>query len=321
MNGSASAGAQRARDGLLRANVVDIRRFSTHDGRGIRTTVFIKGCSLACGWCQNPETIRPRLGPVFFAKKCIDCGLCLPLSRNGEMTRGPDGMVAHLEVEGEWEELAAVCPTGAIALNGRSYTVDELVDVVMADRAFFGHGGGVTLSGGEPLLVPHFAAAVFARLRDRGIHTAVETALNVRTEFVLEAAPLVDQFFADLKIIDPEDHRRWTGHTNERILDNLRVLLTSPWRDRVIVRTPLIPGVTATDENIAGIAGFITDLYPDVHYELLNYNPLAIAKYELVTGHSFLFTEQTNPKRYTAQQMEHFRRIAADAGVRNLVED
>lgn len=301
----------------LRANVVDIRRFSTHDGDGIRTTVFLKGCPLACAWCQNPETIEPRLGPVFFPDKCIDCGLCLKASHHGEMTRQDGRIVAHLDVDSDWHTVVDSCPTGAIAFNGRSYTVEGLVEEVMADAAFFGHGGGVTLSGGEPLFLPHFARAVLGELKRRGVHTAVESALNVRTEWVLEALPVVDQFYADMKIFDSRQHERWIGRPNDLIKANIAALLRSPYRDRVIVRTPLIPRVCATDENIAAIAEFVSKFDRYVKYELLNFNPLAVAKYELLPGKEFMFTKQENPRRFTNEEMARFVEVARRAGAVN----
>lgn len=306
--------------GLLAANVVDIRRFSTHDGDGIRTTIFLKGCSLACQWCQNPETIEARIGPVFLPGKCIDCGRCVELANQGEAWVGPDGRV-KVDVSvaaADWLAQVNTCPTGAIAFNGVRYTVAELVEVALRDRVFFGRGGGVTLSGGEPLFLPHFAAALLAALKAEGVSTAIETALNVRTEFLLEALPHTDLILADCKILDPIAHRRFTGHDNRLILENLRVLLTGERRDDVIVRTPLIPGATATTQNIAAIAGFISELYPQVRYELLNYNPLAAAKYDLLPR-EFLFARDENPAPYSPLELRSFEEVARRAGVKALV--
>lgn len=305
----------------LAANVVDIRRFSTHDGAGIRTTIFLKGCSLACQWCQNPETLDARLGPVFFRSKCIDCLRCVDIATHGEASVDADGQVS-VDVtvpDADWLAQVNSCPTGAIAFNGVRHTVAELVDIAQRDRVFFGREGGVTLSGGEPLFMPHFAAALLAALKAAGINTAVETALNVRTEFLLEALPHCDHVFADCKLIDPVAHERYTGHDNALILENLRVLLTGDRCDDVTVRTPMIPGVTDTEENIRGIASYISGLYPGVRYELLNYNPLAAAKYEVLPGRDYLFEKDQNPTMYSRAQMDAFGDIAREAGVRHLV--
>lgn len=303
------------------ANVVDIRRFSTHDGHGIRTTIFLKGCSLECAWCQNPEAIDPRIRPVFFRSRCIDCRLCEDVSTAGAVVSDEAG---HIRVDttvadADWEALARVCPTGAITFDAKRYTVPELVDLAQRDRVFFGAGGGVTLSGGEPLFLPHFAATLLKALKEAGIDTAIETALNVRNEFLLAALPWVDHVYADCKLIDPEAHRRYTGHTNERILANLADLLTGDRRGDVTVRTPLIPGITDSPENIAGIARFITNLHPDVRYELLNYNPLAAAKYDVLPGVMYVFDTDENPKMFNREQLAVFHEIARANGVTNLV--
>lgn len=304
---------------LLEANVVDIRRFSTHDGDGIRTTIFLKGCSLSCSWCQNPEAIDPRIRPVFFPSRCIDCGLCLA-DPSGPATRRADGRVAvNVLADADWERLVKLCPTRAIAFDARRYSVEELVALAGRDRVFFGATGGVTLSGGEPLFLPHFARALLSRLKADGIHTAIETALNVRPEFLAAALPYVNQIFADCKVMDPELHRRHIGHDNALILENLRSLLLGPRRTEVVVRTPMIPGISDTEENIGAIARFISSAYPDVTYEILNYNPLAAAKYDVLPGREFLFDRASNPPLYADDQMEGFRAVARENGVRNVI--
>jgi pyruvate formate lyase activating enzyme len=305
----------------LSANVVDIRRFSTHDGHGIRTTIFLKGCSLECAWCQNPETINPRRNPVFFRSRCIDCGLCVRAATHGEARQNEAGetFVDTTVSDADWENLTSLCPTGAIRFDSRRYTVAELVGVAQRDRVFFGEGGGVTLSGGEPLFLPHFASAFLKALKEAGMNTAIETALNVRPEFLAEALPYADHVFADCKLIDDAAHRRYVGAPNERILANLATLLTGERRADVTVRTPLIPGVTDGEDNIAGIASFISGLYPDVRYELLNYNPLASAKYDVLPGREFLFAPEENPPLFSKAQMAGFRDLARANGVWNLI--
>ena len=305
----------------LAANVVDIRRFSTHDGHGIRTTIFLKGCSLECAWCQNPEAINPRIRPVFFRSRCIDCGLCLNTDGPAVASRDDTGWIRvdTTVPDGDWDALARICPTGAIAFDAKRYTVAELVELARRDRVFFGSGGGVTLSGGEPLFLPHFARALLRALRADGINTAVETALNVRTDFLFGALPWTDHVFADCKLIDPDAHQRHTGQSNERVLANLAALLTSDRRDDVTVRTPLIPGITDSEANIGGISRFITGLYPDVTYELLNYNPLAAAKYDLLPGVRYVFDTDENPRMFSKEQMAALQQVARDNGVRNLV--
>lgn len=305
----------------LAANVVDIRRFSTHDGDGIRTTIFLKGCGLSCSWCQNPEAINARIRPVFFPSRCIDCGLCFDKARGNEVRRNASGRV-HVDVtvqNADWQALADVCPTDAITFDAKRYTVGELVEIAQRDRVFFGQTGGVTLSGGEPLFMPHFAKALLRQLKAVGVHTAIETALHVRQEFLFEALPYLDQIFADCKVMDPETHLQYIGQDNARILANLQALLESNRRDDVIVRTPMIPGISNTVENIAAIARFISGIYPQVRYEILNYNPLAASKYDVVPDREFVFTKEENPEMFSAEEMDEFREIARNNGVTNLI--
>lgn len=302
------------------ANIVDIRRFSTHDGDGIRTTVFFKGCPLACLWCQNPESISPLLRPTFFRNRCIDCGLCVEVAENGEAARGEDGTVTvRTDVTREWQRLLDACPTGALTWDGTTYTVSKIVEIALRDRPFFRHGGGVTLSGGEPLFRARAAIELLRRLKAENIHTAVETALHVRTDVLAAALENLDLLYADVKLLDPARHKAGVGRDNALIKENLAFLLRSPRRDDVIVRTPLIPHFTTTVENITAIGRFLVDLYPEVRWELLNYNPLAAAKYDIVKDRRFAFARDQNPPLYTADEMAEFRGIARESGVRRLV--
>lgn len=300
---------------------MDVRRFSTHDGRGIRTTIFLKGCSLNCAWCQNPETINPRIRPVFFPSRCIDCGLCLAPEFGSAVQRRVDGGV-RVDItnrEADWDGLVQVCPTGAIRFDAERYTVAQLVEMAKRDRPFYGAGGGVTISGGEPLFLPHFARELLRALKAEGIDTAVETALNVRPEFLFGVLGWADHVFADCKLIDPDAHRRHIGHGNARILANLEGLLRCEHRSDVTVRTPMIPGITDGEDNIAGIARFISSIYPEVRYELLNYNPLAVAKYDVLPDRDYVFDKNENPGMFSAAEMDRLRQVARDNGVVNVV--
>lgn len=296
--------------------VFDVRRFSTHDGGGIRTTVFLKGCPLRCVWCQNPEGIDPRTLPVHFPGRCIRCGGCLALSRAGGVYAEGGAIRLRRERPEDWQQLARGCPAAALALDSRPYTPEQLVEELLKDEVFFRRGGGVTLSGGEPLLQGEFAAALLRLLHGRGVHTAIETSLSVPAGTLQAALPYLDLIYADLKIFDEAAHRRYVGASNRLIKENLALLLTGEARGRAIIRTPLIPGYTATAENLGAIAAFLSGLYPDVSYELLNYNPLAEAKYRLV-GRDYCFDE--NPKAYTRAELKAFGDIARSNGIKNLI--
>lgn len=302
----------------LTGTIFDVRRFSTHDGDGIRTTVFFKGCPLLCAWCHNPEGISTKRRPLYFDKKCIRCGSCVKAAKNGGVTfKDGEIILDHTKFEA-WDKIMIICPTGAIAWDSRNISVYELFGEVMHDEPFFKYGGGVTLSGGEPLLQPEFAAGLLKLLQERGIHTAIETALLVPTENLQKVLPHLSHIFSDCKIFDEKEHIRATKISNKLIKKNLEYLLTSDKKENVVIRTPMIPEYTANDKNVAEIAKFISEIFSEVRYEILNYNPLASAKYHLV-GREYCFKE--NPKRFTKDQMNHFAQIARENGVKNVSID
>lgn len=298
--------------------IFDVRRFSTHDGGGIRTTVFLKGCPLRCVWCHNPEGISPRRRPVWLAGRCIGCGCCVKACQSAGVVSGKAGLRIKPEAQEDWDALMEACPTQALRWDSRDVDVDSLMAELRRDGTFFAHGGGVTLSGGDPLMQGDFSAELMRRCRAEGIHTAIETELFAAPEVVERVLACADLIYVDLKLMDSDLHRRWTGVDNGRILENLKMLLRGPMAQRVTMRTPLIPGITATEENIAAIASFLQALYPQVRYELLNYNPLASAKYPL-SGREFVLDPAL--PRYDAQSMEAWRQIARTNGLCNVIAE
>lgn len=303
-------------DTMTRGYVFDIRRFSTHDGDGIRTTVFLKGCPLRCVWCHNPEglTLQPQL--VYLENHCIHCGMCVDVCETGAFRFEQGKLQIDKSAPEDWAEIIDACPAACLTMDAQSYTVGELLEEVLKDQAFFRHGGGVTFSGGEPLLQKEFLLAALKECKTAGIHTAIETSLYAETQTVLQVLEHLDLLYADFKVFQPEQHRAWTGVDNDLIKENLRRLLQSEKREQLIVRTPLIPTMTGQVENVTEIARFISSLYPEVKYELLNYNPLAKAKYALV-GLEYCFAD--NPPMYTEGEMETFRAAARQAGTRHLL--
>ena len=299
-----------------RGRIFDIRRFSTHDGGGIRTTVFFKGCPLRCKWCHNPEGIDFARRPLWFKGRCMGCGSCVETAEKGGVTMGEDGVCLHPLADENWDAVMEACPTLAIRWDSRDMTADEVMNELRRDMAFYAHGGGVTLSGGDPLFQPEFALELLERCREAGIHTAVETELHASPESVHAVLPHADLIYADLKLMDGGLHREYTGADNGLILQNLSWLLGGECGERVVVRTPLIPGMTATEENIAAIAAYLAGINAAVQYELLNYNPLAAAKYPLV-DRDFCFDE--NPRRFTMAEMEAFADIARAQGLKNVI--
>lgn len=214
--------------------VFDIKRGSTVDGPGIRTTIFFKGCNLDCFWCHNPESKSPRAQLGLLTEKCIHCGVCKEVCE-------------HLECCVLCGKCAANCPAEARKLYGRSYTLNELLEIILADRDYYiATGGGVTFSGGECMLYPDFIAELAKKCFDNGIRVAVDTAGNVTWDRFERIIPYVDHFLYDIKALDPDLHRAGTGAGNARILENLDRLIQTG--RAVTIRTPVIPGYNDGDE-------------------------------------------------------------------------
>lgn len=296
--------------------VFDIRRFSTHDGEGIRTTIFLKGCPLRCMWCQNPEglSLKPQL--MYLENQCIHCGSCTKVCKNNSIVLKNNKLYIDKTAADNWEAPIDICPAACLTMDCKEYTVENLVKLVLKDEVFFRNGGGVTLSGGEPLFQKDFSIEVLKDLKEKGVNTGIETSLCVDKKVISEALLYLDSVYGDLKIFNDERHKKLTGVSNKKIKENIEFILKSNKKDKVTIRTPLIPTMTATKENIYGISKFITGIYPEVKYELLNYNPLAKAKYDLVEE-KFCF--EKNPRMYTDEEMNKFREIAKQAGVKNLI--
>lgn len=259
--------------------IFDIRRGSMDDGPGIRSTVFFKGCPLACIWCHNPESISREAEILFTRQRCLgdDCGACGAVCRGG---RGEAGRAVGPGVAAccACGECAAVCPGGARRETGRSYPLDELCAILLKDLIYYRTSrGGVTLSGGEPTLHHDYVVQLLWRMKKEEIHTALQTCGQFPIEpFCREILPLLDMVYFDLKLIDPYLHHRYTGCHNGTILADLCALaIRAP--ERLTVRVPLVPGITTTEENLTTTARLLTELGID-SWELLPYNPGGIAK-------------------------------------------
>lgn len=277
------------------APVTNIARCSLHDGPGSRTVVYFKGCGLKCQWCHNPETWQVKKQILYIPNKCIHCGTCIELCPEHHIIVG-DRMEYLREGCTACGRCAENCPSLALNLCGGDKTVEDVFREIRKDLHFYqASGGGVTFSGGECLLYPEFVAELAAKCQAEGIHTAVESAMFVPWENVERVLPVIDLFFNDLKIPDPEKHRQYTGQTNQRIIENIRQL--SNRGKQIILRIPVIPGVNDSDEDMAGFGEIIRTFGKGVkEVELLKYNHLAESKFRFVGEpyHAFAQGSQTD---------------------------
>lgn len=254
-----------------------ISRGAMDDGPGIRTTVFFKGCPLACVWCHNPESVRPDRELFWDLRACINCKTCQRLCRYGATE-----LVPELTLKRDSCQLCGACteecPANSRRLVGREYPVGELVAILKTDADFYRRsGGGVTFSGGEPTLHGSYLAKILKSLQQAGIHTAIQTCgYFALDEFRTHLLPHLDLVYFDLKLIDAAAHRQFTGVDNELILANFAAL-AGELGARLRPRVPLVPGITATEENLAGIARYLQK-FTSASCELLPYNPGGIGK-------------------------------------------
>lgn len=255
--------------------IFDIQRFSIHDGPGIRSLVFLKGCPLKCLWCQNPESLDTRSEIGFTPTKCIGCGTCNDICPTGSIRlKGPKRIERSSCLR--CGECADACPSRALERIGKEYTPEEVLDEVMKDESFYAtSGGGVTFSGGEPLLQIDFLVGALKLCKKQGLHTAIETSGYTRYPILKKALPLLDLVLYDLKVCDPADHKRFTGKDNRMIIQNLKKL-----RDEgieVAVRVPLVPTFTLVSSNIVSLASLISRLGYD-NAVLLPYHRMGESK-------------------------------------------
>jgi pyruvate formate lyase activating enzyme len=260
--------------------ILEIRGNSLDDGPGIRSVVFFKGCPLSCAWCQNPEGKRAGREIAFDATECVGCDSCLKLCPEKALSRGNRTFIDRTRCSLCFR-CADACPSGALSRVGREMEIGEIVDAVMKDKPFYDtSGGGVTLSGGEPALFLDFTAELLTCLKARGVHTLLETCGSFDMEkFRSAVLPHLDTVYFDIKLIDDDAHRGYTGTPNGRILENFRTLvdITRGTSVTVLPRTPLVPGITDTDGNMEGIAAFLAGLGVRKAV-LMSYNPLWHAK-------------------------------------------
>lgn len=227
--------------------VTNIQRCSVHDGPGIRTTVFLKGCNMKCTWCHNPETISFKEEYMYYPEKCIHCGMC---------EKG--------------------CFSGAKVLCGKQMTVSEITNEVLLDKDYYGSDGGVTVSGGEPTCQPKATMQILQEAKKHNIHTAIESNLSCSKEILSEITRYCDLIMCDLKIFDNDKHIEYTGVSNKNVLENIKYV--SSLGIPIIVRTPLMAGINDSEEDINYISQFLSKLDNILYYEFLPYHSLGLSK-------------------------------------------
>jgi pyruvate formate lyase activating enzyme len=297
--------------------ILHLQRLSTEDGPGIRTTVFFKGCPLHCAWCHNPESLSSSLQTQWFSVRCIGCQTCVKTCPNGCLSMSAAGLVIDRQRCEACGKCAEACPSGALEALGRTVCAEELLAELCKDRAYYEKsGGGVTLSGGEPTFQSDFAEALLRGLKAQGISTALDTCGLCSPHTLDRLLPYTDLVLFDLKVVDPELHRQFTGVSNAQILENLqhmREFIQDPRHPiQLWIRTPLIPGATATQENLAAIGRHLAGQLDGAvrRWELCAFNNLCREQYTRL-GLEWAYAQT---QLMTRLELAHCEQIARDSG-------
>ncbi|MEM4091097.1 MAG: glycyl-radical enzyme activating protein [Thermoplasmatales archaeon] len=288
-----------------------MQRECTHDGPGVRTTIFLKGCPLHCPWCQNPEGIRPYPELVWIENRCIGALKCVKACPKVALTLTPNGIAVNREKCNACGECVEVCPAEALEVVGKFYKVKDVVDIVMRDKVFYDKSrGGVTLSGGEPALQHEFSAALLRILKRLGVHTAIETSLGLNWKILRPIIELTDLVILDIKTMDENKHLKYVGVPLSLVLanaENIAAMGKPIW-----VHTPIIPRYTDGEENIKRIAQFVNKKLPTAErYELLAFNKTCSTKYRRLGLSWDLENEDLIPE----ERMEKLANVARGQGV------
>jgi len=304
----------------MNGNIINIERFAIHDGPGIRSVVFLKGCPLHCLWCQNPEGIKNEINLWYFEKKCIRCHKCINSCKNKALTIGKKDephILINKDKCKKRGDCVRICPTGALEFDGINLSSEEVVKILLKDKKFYENSnGGITISGGDPFYQYKFSLEILKLCKKEKIHTAIESCLYTEKKIIDEFIGITDLFIIDLKIFDSELHKKYTGKDNGLIKSNFKFLASKGVK--ILVRIPLIPNITTISNNLQDIAEFVNKVDSGIPIELINYNPLCKNKYRLM-GISDNFFK--NMKPFDKDELKNFYRIIENENVKILREE
>ena len=274
--------------------VLDMKRYAIHDGPGIRTTVFLKGCPLSCKWCHNPESQRERPEILYYEERCTLCEACVSACEHGAIGVMGDRLTLDQSLCVGCGACVRVCPNGARELAGRAMSVEQVVSEVVKDTLFYEEsGGGVTLSGGEPLMQAEFTRDITVRCHELDIHTALDTSGYASEKELMEVAGAIDLFLYDIKVVDDAIHLAHTGVSNRGILRNLRML--DEMRKRIWIRFPVVPGVNDDEQSLSDLVDLLASLRAVEAVQVLPYHRAGEGKYRrLGREYAFLGTEESS---------------------------
>jgi len=259
--------------------IFNIMKYSIHDGPGIRTTVFMKGCPLRCLWCHNPESQMPRPQLIRFPNRCIGCGSCAKICSTGAIMIIDNKIKYDITKCTSCGKCTEVCYAGAMEMAGKHMSVEEVMKEIEKDMAFYEEsGGGVTFSGGEPFMQPAFLKELLIGCRRKGIHTTVDTSGFAQKDIIMELSQYIDLFLYDLKLMDDEKHKKYIGSSNEAILDNLKELVKLG--KRIFIRIPIIPGINDDNDNLEATGRFLSGIRGIEQINILPYHNIAMEKYK-----------------------------------------
>lgn len=290
--------------------IFDIQRYAIHDGRGIRTLIFFKGCPLRCKWCDNPESQSIDYNIMWNKTLCIGCGECAEISQNGEIEFNNLYPKIHRDLIKNYEKFRDVCPTGALSIIGKEMSTCEIITEVKKDLLFYQKScGGVTISGGEPFIQPQFLNKLLIELKNLKVNIAIETTLYTKWTYIEKVVPLVDTFLIDIKHVDERKFKKYTGGNLRIILKNIQRLV--PIAKEVVGRIPIIPDFNTTNKEMKEILDYIVNQKRIKNINLIPYHTLGVGKYELL-GREYLFHPS---KSITNKMLTEFCQMARKNGL------